>query len=137
MNGWRSTRRAVVNAVPDSRCTYSQHACGDQSQLPAFGSKPLPLTHRGFDAGQPPGLRVPLQPLQIGAHVSGVLIAHVAIFLQRLGDDLFQFQSDLRLDLSTWHRLAVQDGVKDQPRRAARKRVLAGGHLVEYSTEGE
>ncbi len=37
---------------------------------------------------------VTLQPLQIGAHLGGTLIAEVAILLQRLVDDLFQLVRD-------------------------------------------
>ena len=33
-------------------------------------------------------LCIPLQPLQVGSHVGGVLIAQIAIFLQRLVDDV-------------------------------------------------
>ena len=36
-------------------------------------------------------LCVPLQPLQVGSHVGGVLIAQIAVLLQRLVDDPFQF----------------------------------------------
>ena len=36
------------------------------------------------------GVRVALQPLQIGAHVRGVLVTQVAVFLQRLVDDALQ-----------------------------------------------
>ena len=37
-----------------------------------------------------PGIGVALQALQIGAHVGGVLVAQVAIFFERLVDDVFE-----------------------------------------------
>ena len=36
-------------------------------------------------------LRVPLQPLEVGAHFGGVLVSQFAVFLQRPVDDVFEF----------------------------------------------
>ena len=66
-----------------------------------------------------------------------MLIAHIAIFLQRLGDDLFQLQRKLGFDLPGRHGLPVQDGIEDEPGCAPRERMLARGHLVEHCPEGE
>ena len=45
----------------------------------------------------PPRLGIPLQPLQIRPHVGCVLIAKIAVFLQRLINDAFQFGGTSRL----------------------------------------
>ena len=44
-------------------------------------------------------LAVALQPLQIGANICGVLVAQIAILLQRLVDDLFQFRRNFPVQL--------------------------------------
>ena len=66
-----------------------------------------------------------------------MLIAHITILLQRLGHDLFQLRRNLGVDLPRLHRLAVQDGIEDHSGSAARKCMLASGHLVEHGAEGE
>ena len=42
------------------------------------------------------GRRVALQPLEIGQHVGGVLVAQAAILLERLVDDPFELGGQLR-----------------------------------------
>jgi len=42
-------------------------------------------------------VRVALQPLQVGAHVGGVLIAKIAILLQSFVNDLFKLGWQVRV----------------------------------------
>src|ERR1017187_1369816 len=42
-------------------------------------------------------LCIALQPLQIAAHLRGVLVAQIAVFLQCLGDDVFQLGRQVRV----------------------------------------
>ena len=58
-----------------------------------------------------PCLRVPLQPLQVGSHLRGMLIAQVAVFLQRLVDDVFQLRRNI--------------GIQPNRRTAARFRMAS------------
>ena len=56
---------------------------------------------------------VPLQPLQVGAHVGGVLIAQIAVFLQRLDDDVFQFGRHIVIQPTAGG--PVQNRLEDDP----------------------
>src|SRR5207302_5482356 len=57
-----------------------------------------PDRHRpGTHDSYPSRLRVPLQPQQIGPHLQGALITQVAVFLQSLGDDVFQLWRKVRV----------------------------------------
>ena len=78
---------------------------------------------------------IALQPLQVGAHVRGVLIAQVAVLLQRLGDDSFQFRRNIGIQPHRSHGSAIQNGVKNCRRTLAPEGQLAGSHLMEHDTE--
>ena len=71
--------------------------------------------------GGTPGVGITLQPLQIRAQVSGVLIAKVAILLQRLVDDVFQFRRDVWVQTHGRHgwlrfRMALKINAEVSPR---------------------
>src|SRR5580704_7506926 len=65
---------------------------------------------------------VSLQSLQVAAHFGSVLISKVAIFLQRLIDDLFQPRREVGIEASGRGRHAIQDGVENHRRSVAAKR---------------
>jgi hypothetical protein len=60
------------------------------------------------------GLGIPLEPLQIGANVRGVLVAQAPVFLQTLVDDSFQFGWHLGIQPHRSHGRTFQNGIKDQ-----------------------
>src|SRR5258708_6682077 len=76
-----------------------------------------------------------MQALQIGAHLGCDLIAHVAIFLERL------VENALELGWSGWiqgdrrSRSVVQDVVENDGAGRPGKRMLSGNHLVEHRAE--
>ena len=78
-----------------------------------------------------------LQALQVGAQVRRVLVAQVAIFLQRLVDDPFELRRDICIEAHRSRRSTIQDGVENSRRRCAGKRPHAGGHLVQHDSEAE
>ena len=47
----------------------------------------------------PPGFHIPLQALQVSANVSGVLVACLAVLLQRFADDPLQLLRQSRIQL--------------------------------------
>ena len=84
-----------------------------------------------------PALGVPLQPLQIRSHVGCVLVAQIAVFLQSLVDDPFQFGGN-----SGFSRTAEQVRGSGSHRRSLavlspRNGNVPGGHLIEDSAKGE
>ena len=58
-------------------------------------------------------IRVALQPLQVGPHLRGMLIAQVAVFLQSLIDDPFQFGRHSGIQPQRRSRRRIQDGFED------------------------
>src|SRR5579872_4938427 len=84
-----------------------------------------------------PGVRIPLESLQIGSDLRGMLISQVAVFLQRLVYDLFQLRRDVAVEANCRRRSGVKDGFEDQAGSLAAKGELPGRHLVQYRSEGE
>ena len=75
------------------------------------------LCHRhrpGTRRCRPPRFGIPLQPLQVGAHVGGVLVAQVAVFLQRLVDDLFQLRRNITIETNRRGRIRIEDCLEDR-----------------------
>ena len=58
---------------------------------------------------------VAFQPLQVGANVCGMLVAQVAVFLQRLVNQRFDFPRNLGIELRCRCRVLVQDRTADLP----------------------
>ena len=50
---------------------------------------------------------IALQALQVGSHVGRALVAQVAVFLQRLVDDVFQFQRQVGIQADRRNRGAI------------------------------
>ena len=75
----------------------------------------------------------PRQPLEIGTQLDGILITQLAIFLERLVDDVTEsVRNDPRQN-----RRAVQNRIEYDTGRRTAERVLAGGHFVEHDAERE
>ena len=70
-------------------------------------------------------LGVPLQPLQIGSHVGCVLIAQIAVFLQRLVDDSSSFGGTSGFSRTGGDRSAVQNGIEDDSPNSRHGRATA------------
>jgi hypothetical protein len=70
------------------------------------------------------------EPFQIRPEIGGAAVAKLPILVERLQDDLFQPERDVRVDAGRRGRHPVQDLVEDQRRRLAVERRTAGGHLV-------
>jgi hypothetical protein len=77
---------------------------------------------------------VPFKPLEIDANVLRVLIANVAIFLQRLGNDLLRLYRDLRIHLP-W-RCGIAFRIASWMTPVVRTENAFSGHFI-HGTEGE
>ncbi len=66
-----------------------------------------------------------------------MLVAKVAVLLERLVDDALQFGRDIGIQTNGGSRGTFENGVKDYSRRVTSERHGACGHLVENSAEGE
>ncbi len=83
------------------------------------------------------GIRIPLQPLQVGADVCGVLITQIAVFLQALVDNAFQQGRQVGIQAHCRSGNAVQYRLKDHSGSVAAKRQCSRRHLVQNRTERE
>src|SRR5207249_7971749 len=85
----------------------------------------------------PPRVCIPLQPLQISPHLRRALIAQVPILLQSLVDDVFQFGRKVGIEPDRGSGSAIQNRLKDERRCVTSEGQCAGGHLVQYCSEGK
>ena len=67
--------------------------------------------HR-IGGGAAPGVGVALQPCQVRPQLGGVLVAQVAVFLQRFGEDLFDLGGQIGIDAQRRRRRTVEDRVE-------------------------
>jgi hypothetical protein len=81
--------------------------------------------------------RIALQTLEIGAQISGALIAQFAILFERFGDDAIEFRGNRRVERARRRRLAIEDPVEDDRGRGTGKARSSGCHLVQDHPEGE
>ena len=127
------------------RAYQAQHERERRSREPPASAAPSlgRRSERGLGDGalidrpRPPRVRVPLQPLEIGAQVRGVLVAEVAVLLEQPVDDVFQLGRDLRVEPHGRRRGLVQDRVEDHRRGRPRERRPPRRHLVEHDPERE
>ena len=82
-------------------------------------------------------LRVALEPLQVGAHLGSVLVAQVAIFLQALVDDPFEFDWEVGIQAHRRYGVSFKNAVEDDSRTFPSERQRSRRHLVENGTEGK
>ena len=85
--------------------------------------------------GRAARLRLSLEAFQIGAHVGSVLVTQVAILLQRLVDDAFQFGGQVGIHAHGSDRRAIQNLALDYSRAFAPERQCAGRHFIEHGAE--
>src|SRR5207253_2978591 len=98
------------------RATYRQY---DASEAP--GDNPeratLELLVRRYlrdsDSG---GFRIALQPLQIRANLSGVLVSEISILFQTFVDDAFQFDWQVRIQTYCRGWCPIENRLEDYPR---------------------
>src|SRR5579872_1319095 len=57
---------------------------------------------------------VALQALQVGANISGALVAEIAIFLQRLVDDVFELGRKICVEADRSYWGPIQNGIENQ-----------------------
>jgi hypothetical protein len=74
---------------------------------------------------------------QIVPQLGGGLAANVAVFLQSLVDDPFQFGWYVGIQPNWSYGSAFQNSVEDQPRSVASKRQGTSAHLVQNRTKRE
>src|SRR5437660_277858 len=84
-----------------------------------------------------PRFRFPFQPFEVGAHFRRYLVAQLAVFLQRLINDVFEFGWKVRVQPEYRKRLAIQNFVRDHARAFSAERQRAGSHLIQNCSEGE
>ena len=68
-------------------------------------------------------IRFPFQPLQVGTHLRRALIAQLAVFLQCLVDDAFQFGGHVGIQPHGGRRFRIQNGFEDDRGAIARERA--------------
>ncbi len=91
-----------------------------------------------FAADRPAaGIEVALQTLQVGFEFRGGLAAEVEVLLQRLIDNLLEFEGKLVIQLHRRFRRLVKNGIEDRRRRGSFKRQLACGHFIQDRSEGK
>src|SRR5580704_8269194 len=83
------------------------------------------------------GVGVANHALQVAAHVGGVLVAKIAILLEGLGDDAFEFGWQIGIEAGGRWEGAIEDRVEDEARGIAAEGQRAGSHFVEHGAEGK
>ena len=81
--------------------------------------------------------RIALETFEVGAQFRSALIAKVAIFLQGLVDDVFEFGGDRgSAARAQWEQLCRMES-KTKPVVSPRKGSVPVGHLVKHGAKGE
>src|SRR5271155_201954 len=83
------------------------------------------------------GFAFATQALQVGAHIGGVLVTRLAIFLEGLVDNVFEFRRDIGIEAHGRHDGAVHDRFENYGYGFATEGGCAGGHFVEHRAETE
>src|ERR1700676_368200 len=78
-------------------------------------------------------IQIPLQPLQVRPKLGGRLVTKPAIFLERLGQNIFQAQRQIRIQFPCRKSRRIQDAIKDQGNSRAAKWNHARGHLIKHN----
>src|SRR6516165_8533109 len=66
-----------------------------------------------------------------------MLVAQVAVFLQTLRDDSFQFGRYIGIDSYRGNRSPIKDGLEDHSRAFPSERYLPSRHFIEHGSERE
>ncbi len=81
------------------------------------------------------GVRVPLQALQVAAHLGSVLVTQVVVLLQSFVDDLFQAGGHIVIQAHGRHRRAIHNRLANHRRTLSVKGNIAGRHLVKHGAK--
>ena len=73
--------------------------------------------------------------MQVGTHFQGVLVTQIAVFLQSLVNDPFQFGRYFGIQPYRSDRSSVQDRLEDGCCTVSAERQLPGGYLIENSSK--
>ena len=92
---------------------------------------------RGGTGGYAAGVSVAAEALEIGTEFGGGLAAEVAIFFERLVDDVFEFGREFGMEPKRRNRSAIENGFGDDAGSFAAEGERAGGHFVKNDAERE
>ena len=115
----------------------------DESDSEEGGKSPNPpltrrwFSNRGDDASTGTRASIATRARQVGAHFRGVLVADLAVFLQRLLDDAFEVGGHLWIQTRWSGRGGMKDGIKDGAGGFTSEWQSSGRHLVEQDAEGK
>src|SRR3981081_3051114 len=122
MPGTRS-RVSNVNRGGDYDCCQSRNSPFQES---------APRTGGGSGGGDPSGFGVAHQALQIGAHLRRMLVADVAVLLQRLSNDDYKVLRNGWIQTCRPDGFTIQEPVENLSGAGATKRHEVGDHLIEH-----
>ena len=121
------------NGCDADNSQHSKSCREDETSQPSGGLRRCGLvTYR-----HTPRFCISFQALQVGTDVRSVLVAQVAVFLQALVDDPFQFHWHIGIQPNRGNGRAVEDGLKNHSSAFAPEGQSPRGHLVQNCTEGE
>src|SRR5450631_865492 len=81
--------------------------------------------------------RLPLESLQVGMHLGSALVAHIAIFFERLVNEPLEFHRKLRIQTRRQGRGLREDRVEDYRGSPSQKWSLARRHLIQNCSKGK
>ena len=131
-------RQQVSENCRDGDESAAEYRCpGAPSTRRAGFANLLDRTLYSRDLPRATGIRIALQALQVGAHFRGDLVTQVAVFLQRLVDNSFEFRGTIGIQPHGRNRGAVQDRFENRCRTVATERHPPRRHLIENSPKRE
>ena len=86
---------------------------------------------------RPLRLGIALQAREVGAHLTGALVAQLTILFERLADDVLEPRRKLGVHAPRRRRRAVQNRFANNRCGVAHKRLTARRHLVKHQAETE
>src|SRR6266700_4790769 len=123
-------RKEVAVSTPRKRCEENKTDTNTKPEVPL--SPECGNSQRSCALS---ALSVPLQPLQVRSHLRSVLVTQVAVFLQALVDDPFQFGRQVGVQSNRWRWGTIQNGFEDHSRTFPTEWQTPSSHLVENGTE--
>ena len=107
-DGVNVARRAIAQEQPSAHASRKHDEGGQRRDVATAGPDTMRLRCRRFAR-----LAVPFQPLQVGAHLGSMLVAQLAVFLQRLADHPFQFRRQHGVETERRGGRTMQNSVSD------------------------
>src|ERR1700730_17673491 len=89
------------------------------------------------DARRALGIEIPLQTLQIGAYVCGMLVTEIAVFLESLLDELIKFRRQIRINPQRRCGSPIKNSLENYTGSISSKRQLPGAHFIQHYSEGK